>query len=475
MEEAQQYVSPFSSRYASSEMSYLFSSHYRTLTFRKLWVALAKGQKKLGLSITERQIASLKKNLEKIDLEKIAYLEKKFRHDVMAHIHAFGDLSTEAKPILHLGATSTFVTDNGDLIQMKQALELLFSKLRHVIEKLSDFAKKHAKDPCLGFTHFQPAQPVTTGKRACLWLQDFLFDAQEWKRLLETIPFLGVKGATGTQSSFLHLFEGNEKKVKELETFVAKTFGFKKVLPISGQTYTRKIDLHIANALASFAASAHKMATDLRLLSHTGEMAESFTKTQVGSSAMPYKKNPIHSERICGIARFVMSLSQNPSYTLATQWLERSLDDSSNKRLAIPELFLGTDALLNLLIHLLSTFSADKKMAREKMDAYLPFLVQENILMACANKGKDRQIFHEKLRNLSLQAKLQENPYSFIVKAISEDPEFGLKETEIQDLCSIQSLTGRASSQVKEFLQQEVKPFLSKSKKRQVPTSPIEI
>lgn len=474
MEETQ-YISPFSSRYASKEMSYLFSSQYRTLLFRKLWIALAKGQKKMGLSITDAQITSMEKNLKKIHFEKIASYEKKFRHDVMAHIHAFGDLAQIAKPILHLGATSTFVTDNSDLIQMKEALELLFTKLPHVMDLLSDFAKKNASDPCIGLTHFQPAQPVTTGKRACLWLQDFLLDAQDWKRQIEIFPFLGVKGATGTQSSFLQLFDENEKKVKDLEAFVAKEFGFKKTLSISGQTYTRKIDLQIANALGSFAASAHKMATDIRLLAHTGEISESFEKTQVGSSAMPYKKNPIYSERICGIARFVMSLTQNPSYTLATQWLERSLDDSSNKRISIPEMFLGVDAILNLLIHLLSTFSADKKQAQEKIDSLIPFLVQENILMACVNQGKDRQIFHEKLRKLSMEAKSNPNPSLFLVKALSDDKEFGLKESQIQELCSIKSLIGRAPSQVKEFLKQEVRPFLSKNKKKSTLNSPIKI
>lgn len=473
---SKEYISPLSSRYASQEMSYLFSSDYRTILFRKLWVALAKGEKKLGLPITDTQIASMEKNLGEIDASKISFYEKKFRHDVMAHIHAFGDIAAHAKPIIHLGATSTFVTDNADLIQMKTALELLLSKLRNVIDLLSKFAKKHSKDPCIGFTHFQAAQPVTIGKRACLWLQDFLLDGQEWSRQLEMLPFLGAKGATGTQSSFLHLFHGNEKKIKRLEEFLANTFGFKKVLSISGQTYTRKIDLHILNALSSFAASAHKMATDIRLLSHEKEIFESFGKTQVGSTAMPYKQNPIYSERICGISRFIMSLSQNPCYTLATQWLERSLDDSSNKRLSIPESFLATDAVLNLCLHVLPNLETNRSKSLQKVKENLIFLVQENILMTAVERGCDRQEIHEKLRKLSLKAKNNKKPLEYLAQELANDSSFPLRQNEIFELCKIDSLIGRSSNQVREFIQGEVTPFLAKSKlRKKAAHKPIEI
>jgi adenylosuccinate lyase len=469
------YESPFSTRYASKEMSYLFSSDYRTLLFRKLWIALAKGEKQLGLPITDGQISSMIKHFEEIDHNKIAFYEKKFRHDIMAHIHAFGDLAPSAKPIIHLGATSTFVTDNGDLIQMREALDLLFSKLLHVLKLLANFAKKQAKAPCVGYTHFQPAQPTTIGKRACLWLQDFLMDAHEWKRQLENLPFLGVKGATGTQSSFLLLFKGNENKIKKLESIIAKEFGLTKVLPISGQTYTRKLDLHLLNALGSFAASVHKMATDFRLLAHEGELVESFDKTQIGSSAMPYKQNPIYAERICGIARFVMSLNQNPAYTLATQWLERSLDDSSNKRLSIPEAFLGTDALLNLLSHLLSKVTARQQISLKKVQEQSFNFLLENILMESSLKGEDRQELHEKLKKLSIEAKAKKEPLGFLLQKIENDSGFHLTSAECKKLLSIEALIGRSEIQVKEFLKDEVFPFLLKHKGKKTGIPKVEI
>lgn len=470
-----EYISPFSSRYASPEMSYLFSLNYKTLLFRKLWIALAKGEKRLGLPITDDQISSMEKCFQEIDHAKIDGYEKKFRHDIMAHIHAFGDLCPKAKPIIHLGATSTYVTDNGDLIQMREALSLLFSKLLHVLKQLANFANKQANAPCIGYTHFQSAQPTTIGKRACLWLQDFLLDAHEWKRQLDTLPFLGAKGATGTQSSFLHLLKGSENKVKKLESLIAKEFSFTKVLPISGQTYTRKLDLHLLNSLASFAASVHKMATDIRLLAHEEELVESFDKTQVGSSAMPYKKNPIHSERLCGIARFVMSLSQNPAYTLATQWLERSLDDSSNKRLSIAEAFLGTDALLNLLAHLLSTLTANKKTSLQNLEEKMPYLIMENILMAAVDKGGDRQNLHRKLQKLSHAAVKNKDPFAFLINKIEKDKDFPLKKEEIKKLSSLKSLVGRSAKQVEEFIKMEVRPFLAQQKNKKIAIPSIEI
>lgn len=463
------YSSPFSERYASKEISHLFSPHFKILTFRKLWTSLAKAQKTLGLPISSAQIAQMEASLEEIDFSLAEKYEKKFRHDVMAHIHAFGDVCPEAKPIIHLGATSCYATDNADLIQLKAALEILIQKLLHIIELLAVFAENHASTPALSYTHYQPAQPTTFGKRACLWIQDFLLDAIEWTRLLENLPFLGAKGATGTQSSFLALFEGDSSKVDKLESLIAKDFGFKKILPISGQTYTRKLDLNILNALASFSASAHKMATDIRLLSHDGELVESLDKDQVGSSAMPYKKNPIYSERICGISRFVISLSQNAAYTTATQWLERSLDDSSNRRLSIPESFLGVDAVLNLLTHLITHLSPMPTVASKHIEKELPFLVMENILMEAVKRGGNRQELHEKLRHFSAKKSID-----FLIAEIEKDSTFHLKEKDIKSLLEISSLIGRAPEQVHLFLTQEVYPYLKIHKKSNIAIPTIE-
>jgi adenylosuccinate lyase len=444
----EEYASPFSARYTSPEMSHLFSAQYKISTFRRLWTALAKAQQKLGLPITSHQIAQLEAHIDNIDFDAAAAHEKRFRHDVMAHIHAYGDQCPDAKAIIHLGATSSYVADNTDLIQLKAALQLLLNKLIYIIRQLATFAETEASSPCLSFTHFQPAQPTTIGKRACLWLQDLLLDAHEFERHINTLPFLGAKGATGTQASFLALFDNNASKVHELETLLATHFGFTKTLPIAGQTYTRKIDLNVLNALESFAATTHKMATDIRLLAHEQELSEAPTDTQVGSSAMPYKRNPIYSERICGLARFVMSLAQNPAYTAATQWLERSLDDSSNRRLAIPESFLGADAILNLLAHLLANLSVNRSLALSHLEAQIPHLAMENILMQATKKGGDRQAVHEKLR------KLAGKPIAEIAKELHLDP----KEFDAH------SLIGRAPDQVHDFLKGEVHPFLSRHK-----------
>lgn len=453
------YTSPFSVRYGSKEMSRLFSAHFKISTFRKLWASLAKAQKELGLPISHQQVAELEDNVEKIDFE-IAYAyEKKFRHDVMAHIHAFGDQCPKAKPIIHLGATSTYVTDNTDLIQLKKALQILFSKLIHVLRILSKFAENEAATNCLGFTHYQPAQPTTIGKRASLWLQDLFLDAQEIERQIELLPFLGVKGATGTQASFLALFDGDEKKVKKLEKLIARDFGFTKVLTLSGQTYTRKIDLNILNALESFAASAHKMATDIRLLAHDGELTEKKSESQVGSSAMPFKNNPIYSERICGISRFVMSLAQNPAYTAATQWLERSLDDSSNKRLAIPEAFLGADSILNLLTHVCNNLQVDQAAITKNLEEKLPHMMMENLMMEAVKQGKDRQKVHETLRKLS------KKPILEVARALNIDPK----------KISLHALVGRAPDQIREFISEELKPYLSRHKDQKTFASPIEV
>jgi adenylosuccinate lyase len=441
----EEYTSPFTARYSSKEMSHLFSPKFKITTFRKLWASLAKAQKKLGLPITHQQVAQLEDNVEKIDFELALKYEKKFRHDVMAHIHAFGDQCPDARPIIHLGATSSFVTDNTDLIQLKKGLELIFQKLLHILKILSTFAEKEAATPCVGYTHFQPAQPTTVGKRAAMWLQDFFMDAKEIERHL-SLPFLGVKGATGTQASFLALFENDSEKVFQLETLVAKDFGFDRILPIAGQTYTRKIDLNILNTLESFASSAHKMATDIRLLAHDNELSEAFAEEQVGSSAMPHKQNPIYCERICGLSRFVISLAQNPAYTAATQWLERTLDDSSNRRLAIPEAFLGTDAILNLLSYLIPHLTVNREQSSQHLEREIPHIALEGLLIAAAKKGADRQKVHETLRKMS-----------------------GRPLLEIAEALGLEALppevsTGLATEQVQKFVRKEVYPFLESHK-----------
>jgi adenylosuccinate lyase len=456
-------------------MSYLFSPRYKASLFRRLWIALAKAEKNLGLPISNSQIKQMTASVDDIDFANIEKHEKKFRHDVMAHIHAFGDLCPEAKPIIHLGATSSYVTDNGDLIQIKEALLVLFHKTLHVLKLLSTLAQKHAADPCLSFTHFQPAQPTTIGKRICLWLQDFYLDAKEFKRLADEMPLLGAKGATGTQSSFLALFDGNHKKVLQLEQEIADAFGFTHILPIAGQTYTRKLDIHALNAIESFAASAHKLATDVRLLAHEGEFFEPFGEGQVGSSAMPYKRNPIYSERICGLARFAISLSQNPAYTAATQWLERSLDDSSNKRLSVPEAFLSADAILNLLTHILTNPQIQPKTALASFERNLPLLCMENILMESVKRGASRQEMHEKLKKIAFSSMKKENTLKALTQSIEKEKAFHLTRKEVEKIANPKTLIGRAKEQVVDFLKTDIRPFLQKNLKKKISIQPVEL
>lgn len=463
MNDLKQYQTPLASRYASQEMSYLFSPHFKYTTWRKLWVALAKGQKALGLPITDSQIQAMQAAVDQIDIVKAEAHEKTFHHDVMAHIHAFAEKCPEAKGIIHLGATSCYVTDNTDLIQIREALKLIRNKIIQVLRHLHPFASEYANLPCLSYTHLQPAQPTTVGKRACLWIQDLLIDLKDVEHLLNAIPFLGVKGATGTQASFLSLFNGNHQHVHELESYVAKEMGFSHVFPISGQTYTRKQDIRILNALSSFAASAHKFATDLRLLAHLKEIEEPFAEKQVGSSAMPYKRNPMRSERICGIARFLMSLQANPLYTEATQWLERTLDDSSNRRLCIPEAFLSADAIVNLLCHITAGMHVYPTMITKHLNEELPFLVTEPILMEAVKRGKDRQEVHERLRTHSLEAMRslkEEGKLSDLIERIAQDKAIGLSLQELQHMVRAEFLTGRATEQVHEFLDKDVTPVL---------------
>jgi adenylosuccinate lyase len=462
------YHCPLSDRYASSEMSELFSPYFKYSTWRKLWIALAKAQKQLGLSITGGQIAELQKAEGKIDLATAAEYEKKFHHDVMAHIHAFGDLCPQAKGIIHLGATSCFVTDNTDLIQMREGLKILSSKILQVIRNLSAFAKKYAELGCLSFTHFQPAQPTTVGKRACLWLQDFLIDLKDFEQHLADFPFLGVKGATGTQASFLSLFDGDHSKVKALEELVAKEMGFSKCFLVSGQTYTRKQDIRTLSVLSSFAASAHKFATDLRLLAHLKEIEEPYAEKQVGSSAMPYKRNPMRSERICGLSRFLISLQENTLYTESTQWLERTLDDSANRRLTLPHAFLTADAILNLLCHITAGMVVYPKMIEKHLAEELPFLATEHLLMHAVKKGGDRQAIHERLRLHSLESSRrikEEGQSNDLLDRIGKDPAIGLKAAEIQEQMHVKHFIGRAVEQTSEFLQDDVAPILKKYEK----------
>lgn len=451
-----QYQSPLTARYASKEMSEIFSASYKYTTWRKLWVALAEAQKSLGLPITDAQINEMKSHIHDIDYERAKAHEKHLHHDVMAHIHTYGDQCPLAKPIIHLGATSCYVTDNTDLLQMREGFILLQAKLKTVIKNLSSFAFKYRSEACLGFTHFQPAQLTTVGKRACMWIQDLLFDLNEWQQRIDNIRFLGAKGTTGTQASFLSLFDQDHEKVKQLDKAISEKMGFQKSLTISGQTYTRKIDIQIVSSLASFASSAHKFATDLRLLSHLKELSEPFEEGQVGSSAMPYKQNPILAERVCSLARFAISLNENPLYTMAVQWLERSLDDSANRRLCLPEAFLTTDALLNLLTHISAHLVIHPEAIQEHVQEEIPFLATENILMSCVKKGKDRQTLHEKLRGYSLSAKKD------LLSQIARDPDFGLSEDDLLKLVNVTHFVGRAPAQVEEFLESEVYPLIGR-------------
>ncbi|MBX9922736.1 MAG: adenylosuccinate lyase [Rhabdochlamydiaceae bacterium] len=470
--------SPLASRYASPEMLALFSPHYKYTTWRKLWISLAKAQRDLGLPISVEQILEMEQKIEEFSWDRIASYEKKLCHDVMAHIHAFGDVAPLAKGIIHLGATSCYVTDNTDLIQMKEALTLLQAKLLGAISHFSSLAKQYADLPCLSYTHLQAAQPTTIGKRICLWIQDFLMDFETLVQTTHELRFLGLKGATGTQASFLALFDGNTSKVQELEEKIAKAMGFSRIIPISGQTYTRKQDVRIFQALSNIAISCHKFATDLRLLAHMKEMEESFHKDQVGSSAMPYKRNPTRSERLCGLSRYLLSLQDNPTYTAATQWLERSLDDSANRRVSIPEAFLCADAVLNLLYHLSSHLVIYPKMIEQRVLEELPFLATENIIMAASQKGKNRQELHEALRKkcqrLSDQWKL-EGEKGDLFQEIAEDPLFALSKEELQRILNPSHFIGRAPEQVKEFLLKEIDPVLQKYAFLKTPTIRVEI
>ncbi len=458
------YTSPLSSRYASREMQFLFSADNKFQTWRRLWIVLAETEQELGLPITDEQLAELRAHAEDIDYAAAAVYEKKLRHDVMAHVHTYGDCCPAARGIIHLGATSCYVGDNTDIIIMRDALRLLHSKLLNVIERLAAFADKYKDLPTLAFTHFQPAQPTTVGKRACLWIQDLLLDLAELEHRLEHLPLLGSKGTTGTQASFLELFAGDHEKVKEADRRIAEKLGFAQCFAVSGQTYSRKLDSMVLNVLSGIAQSAHKFSNDLRLLQHLKEIEEPFEKNQIGSSAMAYKRNPMRSERMAALARYLMIDALNPAITAAGQWFERTLDDSANKRLSVPEAFLAADAILELYLNISDGLVVYPKVIARHLQAELPFMATENILMDAVKAGGDRQELHEKIRQYSMQAANRvktEGADNNLLELIAADSAFGADLASLQKLLRPENYVGRAPEQTAEFLAEQVRPLLA--------------
>jgi adenylosuccinate lyase len=457
------FVSPLVERNASKEMAELFGAQKKFSTWRRLWLELAKAQKKLGLDIKQNQISQMAKHLDDIDFKKAARYEKQFRHDVMAHVYTFADAAPKAEAIIHLGATSCYVGDNADLIIMHEALQLIAAKLAVVINQLSNFAKKHRSLPTLGFTHFQPAQLTTVGKRATLWCYEFVMDLQEIEHRLEMLPFRGVKGTTGTQASYLELFDGSRSKVKQLDKAVASAFGFSRLCAVTGQTYQRKIDTLIVNSLASIAQSAHKMCNDIRLLANLKEIEEPFEKTQIGSSAMAYKRNPMRCERTTALSRFVLSLATSPAMTASEQWLERTLDDSANRRIVIPEAFLAVDGILQILINVTGSLVVYPKVIAARIAAELPFMATENILMAAVKAGGNRQVLHEKIRLHSHAAAAQVKKFgksNDLVDRLKADIDF--TKVDFEKILDPNKYIGRAPQQVDEFIKSVVTPILKR-------------
>ncbi len=458
------YITPLSGRYASAEMKKVWSNNSKYSTWRKLWVALAETEKELGIDITDEQIAQMKENVENIDYEIVSKREKECRHDVMAHVYEYGLKCPKAKPIIHLGATSCYVTDNSDIILMSRALELIKQKLIIVVEKLKKFAMENKDITCLGYTHFQPAQLTTVGKRATLWMQDLLEDLEELEFVQSHMKLLGCKGTTGTQESFMKLFK-DENKVKQIDKKIAKKMGFDKVYDVSGQTYTRKLDSRVLNLLSQIAQSCSKFANDMRLLQHEKELEEPFEKNQIGSSAMAYKRNPMRCERINSLSRHVIALSMDPAITSSAQWLERTLDDSANKRICIPESFLAIDAVLILYANIANNIVVYKNVIKTNMMQELPFMATEEILMNAVLKGGDRQELHEKIRVYSMEAGKQVKELgkpNDLVERIAADKTFGLTKEEIMKALNPNHLCGRASKQVEDFIKERVNPILEK-------------
>ena len=461
------YVSPLSERYASKEMQYIFSPDMKFRTWRKLWIALAETEKELGLNITQEQIDELKAHADDINYEVAKERERQVRHDVMSHVYAYGVQCPKAKGIIHLGATSCYVGDNTDIIVMTEALKLVRKKLVNVIAELASFADKYKTQPTLAFTHFQPAQPTTVGKRATLWTQEFLLDLEDLEYVLSTMKLLGSKGTTGTQASFLELFEGDQETIDKIDPMIAQKMGFKECYPVSGQTYSRKVDTRVLNVLAGIAASAHKMSNDIRLLQHLKEVEEPFEKSQIGSSAMAYKRNPMRSERIASLSRYVMVDALNPAITSATQWFERTLDDSANKRLSIPEGFLAIDGILDLCLNVVDGLVVYPKVIEKHMLAELPFMATENIMMDAVKAGGDRQELHERIRELSMEAGKTvkvEGKDNNLLELIAADPAFNLTLEELQKSMDPAKYTGRAKEQTERFVSQVVQPILDSHK-----------
>ena len=461
------YVSPLSERYASKEMQYIFSPDMKFRTWRKLWIALAETEKELGLNITQEQIDELKAHADDINYEVAKERERQVRHDVMSHVYAYGVQCPKAKGIIHLGATSCYVGDNTDIIVMTEALKLVRKKLVNVIGELSRFADQYKSQPTLAFTHFQPAQPTTVGKRATLWTQEFLMDLEDLEYVLGSIKLLGSKGTTGTQASFLELFEGEQETIDKIDPMIAEKMGFKECYPVSGQTYSRKVDTRVLNVLAGIAASAHKMSNDIRLLQHLKEVEEPFEKSQIGSSAMAYKRNPMRSERIASLSRYVMIDALNPAITSATQWFERTLDDSANKRLSIPEGFLAIDGILDLCLNVVDGLVVYPKVIEKHLLAELPFMATENIMMDAVKAGGDRQELHERIRELSMEAGRNvkvEGKENNLLELIAADPAFNLSLEELKKAMEPSRYVGRAKEQTEAFIRKVVQPVLDSHK-----------
>lgn len=460
------YVSPLSERYASREMQYIFSPDMKFRTWRRLWIALAETEKELGLPITQEQIDELKSYADDINYEVAKERERQVRHDVMSHVYAYGVQCPKAKGIIHLGATSCYVGDNTDIIIMREALQLVKKKLVNVIAELSKFADQWKAQPTLAFTHFQPAQPTTVGKRATLWTQEFLMDLEDLDYVLDSLKLLGSKGTTGTQASFLELFDGDQETIDRIDPMIAEKMGFKACYPVSGQTYSRKVDTRVANILAGIAASAHKMSNDIRLLQHLKEVEEPFEKSQIGSSAMAYKRNPMRSERIASLSRYVMIDALNPAITSATQWFERTLDDSANKRLSIPEGFLAIDGILDLCLNVVDGLVVYPKVIEKRLRSELPFMATENIMMDAVKAGGDRQELHERIRELSMEAGRMvkvEGKENNLLELIAADPAFNMTLEELQKTMEPSRYTGRSAVQVEAFLKNVVNPVLKEN------------
>lgn len=461
------YQSPLSERYASKEMQYIFSPDMKFRTWRKLWIALAETEKELGLNITDEQIEELKSHADDINYEVAKEREKIVRHDVMSHVYAYGQQCPKAKGIIHLGATSCYVGDNTDIIIMSEALKLVKKKLVNVIDELSRFADQYKSLPTLAFTHFQPAQPTTVGKRATLWMQEFTMDLADLDYVLGSLKLLGSKGTTGTQASFLELFEGDQEKIDKIDPMIAQKMGFEACYPVSGQTYSRKVDTRVMNVLAGIAASAHKFSNDIRLLQHLKEVEEPFEKTQIGSSAMAYKRNPMRSERIASLSRYVMVDALNPAITSATQWFERTLDDSANKRLSVPEGFLAIDGILDLCLNVVDGLVVYPKVIEKRLMSELPFMATENIMMDAVKAGGDRQELHERIRELSMEAGRNVKEKGLdnnLLELIAQDDAFNLSLEDLQKAMDPSKYVGRSPEQVDAFLKNVIAPILEENK-----------